>query len=90
MEISEHADTRIPIRCSRCNWLGIRVQGDDDFACPVCTGPVNSMQQKGLDSLRTQYRLLSKMGYASHLTREQREAEQTRLELFFESLGHPF
>ncbi len=89
MEISENADTTIPIRCSRCDWLGIRVQGDYDFACPVCSGPVNSMQQKGLDGLRTQYRLLSKIGYASHLTREQREVERKRLELFFESLGQP-
>lgn len=55
----------------------------------MCECAVNPLQQRGLDNLRTHYRLLLKIGYKVDWTLEQRSAERDRLEHFFESVGDP-
>lgn len=78
-----------PLLCPRCSWLGMKDQTDEASACPQCHGKVNPLRQKGLDSLRTRYRRLSKMGYSFAISLADRDAEQERLEKFFQRIGAP-
>lgn len=50
-------DRTRPFLCPRCDWLGTKDQVGDALACPMCSIRVNSLRQKGLDSLRTHYLL---------------------------------
>lgn len=78
-----------PVMCPRCRWLGIEIDVGDASACPLCKTKVSPLRQKGLDSLRTHYRVLSKMGSAIATTVEEKAAERTRLEQFFQRIGAP-
>lgn len=78
-----------PFLCPRCSWLGTKDQTGDASACPECHTKVNPLRQKGLDSLRTHYRLLSKMGYSPAFTLQKKDAERVRLEQFFQRIGAP-
>lgn len=78
-----------PFLCPRCSWLGTKDQIDNALACPQCRCKVNPLRQKGLDSLRTHYRLLSKMGYSFAIRLAEKDAERDRLEKFFRRIGAP-
>ncbi len=78
-----------PFSCPRCDWFGTFDRSCVTSSCPVCECAVNPLQQRGLDNLRTHYRLLLKIGYKVDWTLEQRSAERDRLEHFFESVGEP-
>ena len=78
-----------PLLCPRCSWLGMKDQTDEASACPQCHGKVNPLRQKGLDSLRTRYRRLSKMGYSFAISLAEKDAERERLEKFFQRIGAP-
>lgn len=82
-------DAKNPASCPRCGWLGTRDQARHGLACPQCSTKVNPLRQKGLDSLRTHYRLLSKIGSTFASTLEQKDAERHRLEKFFQRIGAP-
>lgn len=73
--------------CPSCDWFGTLDRPGMASRCPVCECAVNPLQQKGLENLRTHYRLLLKIGYKSDWTMEQRSIERERLERFFESIG---
>lgn len=82
-------DAASPLWCPRCSWLGAKDQTDEASACPQCHGKVNPLRQKGLDSLRTRYRRLSKMGYSFAISLADRDAERERLEKLFQRIGAP-
>lgn len=82
-------DDGCPAMCPRCSWLGTEVDLGEASACPLCNTKVNPLRQKGLDSLRTHYRILSKMGSAFGTNIEEKDAERTRLEQFFQRIGKP-
>lgn len=75
--------------CPRCSWLGTEIDVGDASACPLCKTKVNALRQKGLDSLRARYRVLSKMGSSFATTMEEKAAERNRLEQFFQRIGAP-
>jgi len=78
-----------PFSCPRCDWFGTFDRPCVASSCPVCECSINPLQQRGLDNLRTHYRLLLKIGYKVDWTLEQRSVERDRLEHFFESVGEP-
>jgi len=86
---TKEAQIKLPFNCPRCDWFGAFVQSGGETTCPVCESTVSPLRQKGLDNLRTHYRLLLKIGYKTDWTIGQRSAEQDRLERFFESIGEP-
>lgn len=86
---SKDALKRYPFSCPSCDWFGTLDGRGMASRCPVCERAVNPLQQKGLENLRTHYRLLLKIGYKSDWTLEQRSIERDRLECFFESSGKP-
>ena len=88
-EIASTGGDLSPCLCPRCNWLGTDDQTGDASSCPQCHAKANPLRQKGLDSLRTHYRLLSKLGYPPAFTLQQKDIERTRLEQFFQRIGAP-
>lgn len=78
-----------PVVCPSCSWLGTELDVCDASACPLCKTKVSPLRQKGLDSLRKRYRVLSKMGSSFATSLEEKAAERTRLELFFQRIGAP-
>lgn len=82
-------DCGCPVMCPRCSWLGTKIDVGHVSACPICKSMVNPLRQKGLDSLRTHHRVLSKMGSSFATTLEEKNAERTRLEQFFQRIGAP-
>lgn len=78
-----------PVACGCCDWLGTKNQAAEALTCPNCHKRVSLLRQKGLDNLRTHYRLLSKMGRNFALTLEARDNERERLEEFFRRIGAP-
>lgn len=83
----QYDQTISPAVCPRCDWLGTFNDAAGQIACPVCGVKASPLRQKGLDNLRTRYRALGKLGCSRPMTREQRAAEQERLEQFFVSIG---
>jgi hypothetical protein len=75
--------------CPRCSWLGAEIDIGKVSACPLCKTTVNPLRQKGLDRLRTHYRVLTKIGSSFATTMEEKDAERTRLEQFFHRIGEP-
>ena len=88
-EIASTGGDLSPCLCPRCNWLGTDDKTGDASSCPECHAKANPLRQKGLDSLRTHYRLLSKLGYPPAFTLQQKDIERTRLEQFFQRIGAP-
>lgn len=82
-------DEMSPVACPRCDWLGTKDQTVEALTCPKCHTTVSPLRQKGLDNLRTHYRLLSKIGRNFALTLEARDRERERLEEFFQHIGAP-
>ena len=90
-----------PCQCPKCGWLGMYrdtdkyVPTDADFnelepryVCPRCTNEVyvQTLGKKGLDGLRREHDLCSKMGYAHVPEKMERRA---KIERFFEHIGSP-
>lgn len=90
-----------PCRCPKCAWIGMYRDTDKyvptnaDFnelkpryVCPRCISgiDVQTLGQKGLDGLRREHELCTKMGYAHVPERMERRA---KIERFFEHIGQP-
>lgn len=86
-----------PCQCQKCGWLGplkdaLESQPGNALTlniCPRCSDEteVQNLGQKGLDGLRNEYRLLSKVNYQQHLTQSEKSERQCYLERFFEHIG---
>ena len=87
--IAQQTHKASPVACTRCDWLGTLDLTAQGARCAVCGAIVNPLRQKGLDTLRTHYRLLLKMGHHIDWTLERRAKEQERLERFFGAIDEP-
>ena len=87
--IAQQTHKASPVACTRCDWLGTLDLTAQGARCVVCGARVNPLRQKGLDNLRTHYRILLKMGHHIDWTLERRATEQERLERFFGTIEEP-
>ncbi len=86
-----------PCSCPRCGWLGTLRNAHASqnetgkYICPSCATEtaVQTLAQKGLDGLRTECRLLTKMGYQSQMKREEKSDRMIQLEHFFQHIEAP-
>ena len=72
------------LHCQRCRWVGVGAE-----VCPACGASLQRLQQKGLDNLYREYRLLPKLGYrpAAGWRAGERQARRDMLEALFERLA---
>lgn len=94
---SLHMDRNEPCFCQRCGWLGKlhdahELQTDPPLQiCPCCATEteVQILGRKGLDRLRKEHELLVKMGFSTHMSKEQKMERRAFLERFFEHIHEP-
>lgn len=84
-------------QCPRCGWLGTfhdshELQTDPlQNICPLCATEtvVQKLGQKGLDGLRQEYGLLTKISYARNLTQQEKMERREKIERFFAHIHQP-